>query len=108
MSRRTIMTVGFLLIFIGIQLNMVETFTLSKQATKFLVENFQDPIEIGPAINNSPFSQASYNRLPSVTLPPVPIVLVKGKEVRHPRWICWPFIFVGAVFVLHAIALRTE
>lgn len=112
MSRRTIMTVGFLLIFVGIQFHLVTTFTLSRRVTKFLVENFEDPVQLVKTANgvnnNSPFSQASYNNGYTNTQPTVPVVVVKGRQITHPNWLCWPFIFVGAVFVLHGMALRRE
>lgn len=133
MRRRTIMTIGFLLMFIGIQLNVVRTYTLTPKATKFWMENIEEPAlatqppmqqmapqQMAPqaqaAYNgyaNSPFSQASYgnganaygaNYAPMQVPAPRP-AMYGPKQFSPPEWICWPFIFVGTAFVLYGLIL---
>ncbi|MEM7456827.1 MAG: hypothetical protein AAF456_20960 [Planctomycetota bacterium] len=88
MSNNATMTIGFLLIFMGIQLNVIDSYTLTPRATQFWAEriatpeqlaaagytSFQnvagaagqyfDPSSGGYAANNgynNPFSQAGYS-----------------------------------------------
>lgn len=111
MSRSTIMITGFLLILIGIQLNFVQTYTLTPRATKFWAERLADPVDLGPLQttnnqSNSPFSQASFN---NGTVKPAPgTMFLRAKEITPPNWICWPVMFVGAVLSLQGILLKRE
>lgn len=114
------MTIGFLIIFVGIQLNMVQTYTLTPRATKFWVENIDDvsfetiaPVQAvtngyDNAMNNTPFSQASYGTSQNYAPAPysVPAVLSGPKRIAPQDWICWPFIFIGAASVFYGLVLR--
>ncbi len=117
MSRSTIMTTGFLFILLGIQLNFVETYTLTPRATKFWAERLADPVDLTPLQTtangnfNSPFSQASSgngafgtNRQQAAARP----MFLRAKQITTPDWICWPIMFVGAVFCLQGILLKRD
>ena len=113
------MTTGFLLIFIGLQLNFVKTYTLTPRATKFWAERLAEPSDLTPLQTNyngnlgerigSPFSQASYTNGDYRSQQPLarPMFL-RAKQVTPPEWICWPIMFVGAVFFLQGILLKRE
>ncbi len=120
MSRISVMTIGFLLIFIGIQLNMVESFQLTHQATRFWNEKIVDPaselVSDGnyaqqaawqqPSPYQSPYFQASYAS-PVAGIPNQSGNVAGGeKTLTHPSWICWPVFFAGTVFFLHGLSMR--
>ncbi len=117
MSRSAILTIGFLLVMIGVQLNMVDTYTLTPQATQFLRERLADNAQTAgsPAssynYNNSyntyqtsPYYQTSYpsRGIFGQSFQPPP-----GKQFTPPTWLCWPVIFMGVVMVLHGAALKS-
>lgn len=118
MSRTSVMTLGILLIFLGIKLNLVESYQLSPSATRFWMERIEDPAVAyqsagmaqpggyGFGANpgyQSPYQVASYSNynnpaLPQINWPP--------KTIVPPNWLCWPVFFLGAVLLLHGVSLR--
>lgn len=118
MSRTSVMTIGFLLIFLGIQLNTVESFVLTPQATRFWNDRIVDPASElvtesesarpwqQSGILQSPFSQASWSsRTPATGLFGANTGQA-AKALTHPSWICWPVFFAGTVFFLHGLSMR--
>lgn len=116
MSRISTMTIGFLMIFIGLQLNFVQTYVLTPKATQFWAERFETPES--PANSNGyqtqnynsvyapstrPFSNGPFQNAGYSTLTPR---YIKAKEITPSDWLCWPVIFLGAVFVLHGAAVH--
>ena len=138
MRRTSIMATGFVLIFLGIQLNLVETYTLTPRFSNFLSEhasarpNQNSPIinpnngpvlpnpQINPntgftnqnfAQNNSPYSQASFpNGNNGGSLIPQQPFRTFGppKVIRPPSWISWPVLFLGTVVFLHGFSMRRD
>lgn len=118
MNRSKIMIIGFLVIFLGIQLNLVQTYTLSPSATRFWNENLEDlpTMDVGTvqaatnSPNTTPFSQASYgSQLNNGTVQPLlsaPVISSGPKQISPPGWLCWPFIFIGAASVFYGLVLR--
>ena len=113
------MTIGFLLLFVGLQLNLVESYVLTPRMTEFFSDKFtQDPTAgFGPAgpiasgngyaAGSNPYAQASYG---SATVNPASrssfqVTPNGNRVIQPPRWICWPVIFLGAVLFLNG-ALR--
>jgi len=128
------MAIGFVLIFLGIQLNLVESYTLTPRFSNFLSAhtnrnqpqfvNNGNPL-INPAVNpngvvipnpngyanpnvgqnNSPFYQASF---PNGAAPSQPVIQNYGppKVVALPSWLCWPVLFLGTVVFLHGFSMR--
>jgi hypothetical protein len=117
MSRTATMATGFFLILAGIQLHMVESFTLTPRMSHFLNDTFsQQDHSLAPNIAtsgdfssprqnyNSPYYQASYSqpggnqRLASR---PVATIRSSGQDtITPPRWFCWPVLFLGAFLLL--------
>ena len=105
MSRTSIMTIGFLLIMIGIKLNMIESYVLSPTATKFWMERIEDPtiaVQNGYNPYGQPaqmplFQQASFG-MRQAALPP--------KTFTPPSYLCWPTFFFGFVMLLHGASLK--
>ena len=120
MSRTSLMSTGFLLIFLGIQLNIVESFTLTPRVSNFLSDNFSGNPNVNPNaiadVNpvpgfrqdanrqeyNSPYYQTAYsNNAPQFNNSLVP--QVHNRTFSPPRWICWPVLFLGAVLILQGL-----
>ncbi|MEM9942139.1 MAG: hypothetical protein AAF939_11180 [Planctomycetota bacterium] len=111
MRRTSVMTLGFVLIFIGIQLHLVDSFVLTQRISNFL----SDPVEVQansqfvgqgnwPNQNNPTFSQTSFptaqtNQFPNLTKQ-------QPKVFSPPSWLCWPFLFLGTVVFLHGFSMR--
>jgi len=126
------MTLGFVLIFIGIQLHLVKTYVLTPRFSNFLSANapLNEPPQMGPGLNqafnmpninpnnqpnsnyNSPYYQASYpGNNPAMNQPPIqplaaPSITVPARTFSPPQWFCWPVLFMGTVLLLHGISMR--
>ena len=120
MSRTSLMSTGFLLIFLGIQLNIVESFTMTPRVSNFVSDNFSGNPNVGPSAiaeanpvpgfgqdanrqnYNSPYYQTSYaNDTPQFNNSLIP--QVHNRTFSPPRWICWPVLFLGAVMILQGL-----
>ena len=110
MNRTVVMTLGFLLVFFGIQLNVVDSYVLTPRMANFL----SDQLSETPPIQNSvietnqqqpgPFTQAGYSAgdTAAVRLPTTGV----DRVIRPPSWIGWPIMFLGAVFFLNGVMIR--
>lgn len=115
MSRTSIMTIGILLILLGIKFNLVESYQLNAQATRFWMERIEDP-----AVAQQQAMQASrlpnYNAMPTynpyqqASYPNAAMGEVQwpAKVISPPAWLCWPVFFVGAVMLLHGLSLKSS
>ncbi len=105
MRRGTTMTLGFVLILIGIQLNVVQSYELTPRFSNFLSENGSIQNDRQASLNqpfNSPYYQASFENT-SFTQP-TPLAPAPTKVISIPNWVCWPVLFFGAVIFLHGVA----
>jgi len=106
MRRGTTMTLGFVLILIGIQLNVVQSYELTPRFSNFLSESGSIQGDRQASLNqpfNSPYYQASFENT-SFNQPanlPVPAPM---KVISIPNWVCWPVLFLGAVVFLHGVS----
>ena len=119
MNRTAVMTLGFLLVFFGLQLNIVDSYVLTPRMANFLSVRFPD----SPAIQNNVINA---NQQPGAFTPPgnftqagfstgqqnqpaglrVPSPQGVNRVVRPPGWVGWPIMFLGAVFFLNALTIR--
>ncbi len=122
MSRTSLMSIGFFLLFMGIQLHVVESFTMTRRVSNFLTDNFPgDEGTIAAAARsnlpqfgandqnyNSPYYQASYTNSVVQIQPTASATTfsAENRTLQPPRWICWPVLFLGAVMILQGL-LRT-
>lgn len=131
MSRTVMMTIGFLFIFAGIQLNFVESYVLTPRMTEFLSDKFSNDqaiatlpnVQLDPQISqdlrNSPYQQAGYQPngysgsiVPGQNANNIAFRPVQGnaglrsRVISPPRWLCWPVIFLGAVLFLNGALMR--
>jgi hypothetical protein len=81
---------GLVVLIIGIQLRMVESYVLNETATKFIAEHS------GKAGVTVASKATSY--LPSVG--PTP-----HKILSPPQWLGWALMSVGGVLILHSLAM---
>lgn len=68
MSRSSIMTTGIVLILVGIQLNLVETYVMTPRFTKFWNERFTAPLYTTEDVIQDPSGRIAY-RAPSTANP---------------------------------------
>ena len=110
MHRTTTMALGFFLIFLGIQLNVVERYVMTPRTANLMSANGDISDTFGGSADNfqqantaydSPYYQASYQ-----TPTPVSTYSPAAREIRPPRWLCWPVLFLGAVILINGLTLR--
>ena len=109
------MATGFFLIFAGIQLYFVESFTLTPRMSHFLNDKFSQQPSAFPTLGNvaasgdfsaprqtydSPYYQASYGQPSGNQLAAGSIGGSGRSTIVPPRWICWPVLFLGAFLLL--------
>ena len=107
-------TFGFLLIFFGIQLNVVDSYVVTPRMSHFLSDNFSNthptdglPFAQPEIINQTPFSQASFGQQGAALPRPVTALSnIPNRVIRPPGWIGWPVMFLGAVFFLNGVIRR--
>jgi len=90
-NRNQVFMVGLLILFVGIQLRAVDSVVLNEQSTKFITKKMGTKKQAATAqiIQTASFGKVS-----------------PRKVIEPPRWIGWALISAGAVFILHAMALR--
>lgn len=90
LNRHHYFIVGIVVLLLGVQLRMVESFLLNAPTTKWLMEQSDDPTI--QAVN------AANNVMPAVGPQP-------KKRIVPPEWLGYAALSVGSVLVLHALAL---
>jgi len=116
MNRTVVMTLGFLLVFFGIQLNVVDSYVLTPRMANFLSDKLPEtPANQINAIDANQqlgtFTQAGYSNgqpnQPGVLRMPMSTgVNGANRVIRPPGWIGWPIMFLGAVFFLNGLTIR--
>lgn len=91
-NRNQYFLAGLVLVFLGYQFRMIESFTLNERATQFIEARVQSAKS---AVDQ--FQPASYR-----TRPAAPI----RRQVTPPRWLGLALLSVGAVLVFHSLVLR--
>ncbi len=81
---------GLLLLLLGFQFRVVDSFVLTPELTKFLADHASGPV-------------AATSQTMGVFMTAEPRA---AKTVRPPEWIGWSLLSIGAVFVLHAMSMR--
>jgi hypothetical protein len=81
---------GVVVLLVGIQLRMVESYQLNAETTRWLMEHSDDP-----AVQAV---RTATEVVPNVGPQP-------KKTVVPPQWIGWACISLGSVLILHALAL---
>ncbi len=78
---------GLVVLALGLQMRLVDSFVLSTESTRFLASRFQSAPGAGLST-----MMAGTNSGPR-------------KTVHPPEWLGWALISVGSVLVLHSLAM---
>ena len=82
---------GVVIVLLGIQFRMVESYELTSEATRILARQTGHPVA---ALNDSFESLTGRSQpMPKATL-------------RPPEWLGWSLLSLGAVLILHSMAMR--
>ncbi|WP_425400536.1 hypothetical protein [Aeoliella sp.] len=87
-NRNQFFFLGVFILLIGIQVRMVDSYTLSAKATKFLADRSSGAV-----------ASASDNSVATSVAP------IGNKTFQPPEWLGWCLISIGAVLVLHSLAM---
>ena len=104
------MTAGFVLIFLGLQLALVDSYLLTPRISNFLsqqvtVDTAYQPSNL-PFNNQGPFRQVGYGGNQNTATWPQSFALGTQKRITPPNWLCWPVLFCGTVVLLHGASMR--
>ncbi len=86
-NRNQYFLVGLVVLFLGLQVRSVESYVLNERSSKFLAERI-------PAL-----ASADANLMPAAGPSP-------HKSVHPPTWLGYAVISVGAVLILHSLAMK--
>ena len=90
-NRNQYFILGLVVLFLGVQLRMVETFVLNERASHFLAER------LTPAVADADGTVRPF--MPA--LGPTP-----KRTLRPPAWLGYALISIGAVLILHSLAMK--
>lgn len=90
-NRDHFMMIGIVVLFAGVQFRYVDSYVLNEKTSEFIAARMSD--QEGQA------AQTIF------TFVPEPATVVK-RTVKPPPWLGWFCISIGAVSVLHALALK--
>jgi len=90
-SRNQYFFAGLLLLLMGLECNLVDTFTLSAEFTQFLADRASHPMASVSATTQTVFQTES---------PPI------QKTWRPPEWLGWSLMSLGSVLILHSWAMK--
>ena len=87
-NRNHYMFLGVVILLLGLQLRMVQSYVLNAKATRFLAQSS----------SGESFGDAMASFTDDVTIG-------TRRVVRPPEWLGWCLISVGAVLILHSLAM---
>lgn len=92
-NRNQYFMAGLVIFLLGLQFRAVEAFTLNRECSQFIASRFPD--KNAPMLTPAAFS--SWTAAAS----PAPL-----RTVRPPRWLGYALMSVGAVLILHSLAMN--
>lgn len=90
-NRRHLLILGVVVFAIGLQFRIFESVVLNESSSRFIAEKLR---------RNEPGPRTVGNLLTTST--PIP---ADKRTIKPPTWIGWAIISVGAVLVLHSLAM---
>ena len=90
MNRFHYFFLGLVLLFVGLEFRLVDSFVLNERATNILADK----------TGTSPVSQSNPLRSFFPAAGPLP-----RKSVQPPQWLGWCMLSIGGVLVLHSLAM---
>ena len=108
MRRTSTMTLGFVLIFLGIQFALIDSYVLTPRVVNFVSDQGQFAQVVPPQVDpnqyqQSPFSQVAY-QAPNQVSPVLGSIVPAQRTITPPRWLCWPLFFFGTVVLIHGLS----
>jgi len=94
LNRNQFMLIGLILLLLGVQLRLIDTFVLNERSTRFLSQQ------------KAKAEQPTGWTFPASLAAKAPIPMIQRKKIRPPRWLGLALISLGAVLVLHSLAMR--
>lgn len=91
LTRNQWFMVGLIVLFVGIQFRVVESYVLNESATQFITQRMRDSGVAGPGAS-----------LLAAVGP------ASRRVIRPPEWLGWAVVSIGSVLILHSLALRRE
>jgi hypothetical protein len=88
-NRNQYFLIGLVILLLGIQLRMVESYVLNEKASKFVAERL------------APLSSESGEGHLMPSAGPTP-----ARTIHPPAWLGYALISTGAVLVLHSLAMK--
>jgi len=102
-NRNQYFMVGMVILLLGVQFRVVDSYLLSRPVTKFLAEKTgkasPQTLNTVSRVENSPLSFFSLNKQQ-------PRASILQKTVRPPTWLGLALISIGAILILHSLAMR--
>ena len=94
-NRNQYFMMGLVLLFLGLQIKFVDSYVLTEDAATFVAKRLgkDKPAESTGLLANSFASMTSTASAP------------QHRTVKPPAWLGWAFISVGAVLILHSLAM---
>ncbi len=89
-NRNQFFMAGILVVLLGLQFRVVDTYVLNEKTTRFLAKRATG-------------SNASGSTLMSITAKSAPL---PRKVIHPPEWSGWCLMSIGSVLILHSLALR--
>lgn len=85
-NRNQFFMIGILLVLLGVQFRLVESATLNQKTTQFLAQHSGNA------------TTGFMSTFPAAT--------ISNRVVHPPQWLGWALISVGAVCILHSLAMK--
>jgi hypothetical protein len=94
LNRNQFMLMGLVLLLLGIQLRLIDTFVLNEKSTRFLAQQ------------KAKVEQPKTWTFPASLTAKAPMPVISRKRIQPPGWLGLTLISVGAVLMLHSLAMR--
>lgn len=89
-NRNQYLLIGLVVLFLGIQLRMIDSYVLNEPSTQFLAKRLNKPL---PVRNN---------RMPLLATSAPTF----KRTITPPQWLGWAMLSVGGVLILHSLAMQ--
>jgi hypothetical protein len=91
LNRNQFFLIGMVVLLLGLQLRLVESYVLNEKATQFIAKRWPDKPVASTDLNGSFFAAQGPSSL---------------RRVVPPKWIGYMLLSVGGVLILHALSMK--
>ncbi len=99
LNRNQYLMIGIVVLLLGVQFRMVESFVLNAEASQAIAARMPK----GDKESVDATAVPSYSQQAQIA--PVPAAAAALRTITPPDWLGWCCISVGAVLVLHSLAM---